>query len=808
MKPMLLIILITSISFASLLPRLLRVEASSEEVSPGDRIYLLWEFQNVGGEDEENYMIFVHARLKGTDEGFGGDFKPFHPTSCWRKGEIVRETSILNIPADAKKGDYVLYVGFYSKDKRIEMDNKEIEREGLRYEVFSFRVGEKREAKRIIKELKNALKLEGKSIYGKGLNLENDYLKVELMSNYPVIRSIEGKKIGEIFRGANEEDFQLELMTPEGKIVYAPSSFYLIFIESKKQEGKVGYEINVKKEGKSVLYLELWYELKGESLVAGWGNLKSEGYKLVSLRLPLISLSGGKLALPLLEGRLVDSKKSFPHREIIGIDCWRSPITYSSLSGKNGTALLELKSVEDRVLAEVNDGKGALGVIFNCHSATNPPLLLQSSSQAIVHFIKGNWLQSAHFVWENINDGVRDIYKNSIVYKIFCDVPQAEKPVTTFSEAFEIIKKFYNLTQGMRQIVYLVGWQFRGHDTGYPAIDQVNERLGGREGLLRLIEDARRFNAIVSFHDNYDDAYMDSPAWNDDFICRTPNGELVKGGVWAGGQSYIINPKRYVEGGYAEKRIKQTLSLYPIRESYHIDVLSAVPLRYSYSLHTCTGSESVFYKKRIVEMFRDRGVDVTSELVTQPFLGFLSYFWHLSSSYDGFSWLERKFFSDEENIPFVPACIHGKAIYGSRGYLGGVGRMDVTPGNWRDFLRLLFLETFPSLLFVDQRIEDYRDGKIIYREGWWSSDDQVFYRGRLVRKGGDVFLPRNSEEWLAYSDQGGVVEWELPDGWKGVEIYRLYEDGRKKRVDCELKGGKFRFEAEAQGVYEVRKREN
>jgi hypothetical protein len=56
---------------------------------------------------------------------------------------------------------------------------------------------------------------------------------------------------------------------------------------------------------------------------------------------------------------------------------------------------------------------------------------------------------------------------------------------------------------------------------------------------------------------------------------------------------------------------------------------------------------------------------------------------------------------------------------------------------------------------------------------------------------------------LAYSDKGGEVEWELPKGWEKLEVNRIWEDGRREKVRCDLEDGRFSFEAEEQGVYEV-----
>jgi len=86
------------------------------------------------------------------------------------------------------------------------------------------------------------------------------------------------------------------------------------------------------------------------------------------------------------------------------------------------------------------------------------------------------------------------------MYKTFCARPGAVS--TTFEQCREIIRLVDLVSNGMPQIVYLVGWQYEGHDTGYPALDRVNEALGGRERSVRLAEEARRHNAVLSYHDH------------------------------------------------------------------------------------------------------------------------------------------------------------------------------------------------------------------------------------------------------------------------------------------------------------------
>src|SRR5260370_20142455 len=67
-------------------------------------------------------------------------------------------------------------------------------------------------------------------------------------------------------------------------------------------------------------------------------------------------------------------------------------------------------------------------------------------------------------------------YDQMLTYKIVVDYcPSNPMPARTATEVADIMRRIDNLTRGIPKLVYLVGWQYRGHDTGYPAFDQVNK---------------------------------------------------------------------------------------------------------------------------------------------------------------------------------------------------------------------------------------------------------------------------------------------------------------------------------------------
>ena len=125
------------------------------------------------------------------------------------------------------------------------------------------------------------------------------------------------------------------------------------------------------------------------------------------------------------------------------------------------------------------------------------------------------------------------------------------------------------------------------------------------EKLAELAQDARKVNCLLSFHDNYDDAYACSPSWNGDDISRDHTGHLLRGGVWNGVQAYW-NSMPYYAAHRSEERIRRTLSLYPfLRDSYHLDVLTASVFRIDFRAGEPSGKEADLQARlRIVGQFR------------------------------------------------------------------------------------------------------------------------------------------------------------------------------------------------------------
>jgi hypothetical protein len=249
-------------------------------------------------------------------------------------------------------------------------------------------------------------------------------------------------------------------------------------------------------------------------------------------------------------------------------------------------------------------------------------------------------------------------YDQSVVMKIFLaertDQGKGCKVHQTFEQALEVIERLDRITCGAPKIVYLVGWQYNGHDSKYPAWGEVNHRLKraqdatALESLKWLMREGKKRNTVVSLHINALDAYEDSPLWQEylekDIIAKSKAGAPLKGIVWSGLQSYPLSYAREWETGCARRRIDGLLKMLPeLKEAHtiHVDAFhtypplpgeSQVPGFKGISPFLGYGPEQeCAAQRKTLRYFRDWGLDVTSEHSSggrlDPFVGLQPMAW-------------------------------------------------------------------------------------------------------------------------------------------------------------------------------------
>ena len=413
----------------------------------------------------------------------------------------------------------------------------------------------------------------------------------------------------------------------------------------------------------------------------------------------------------------------------------------------------------------------------------------------------------------------RHTYSQCLTYKIFCaDKAHPDKNLTTFSDALNIIRVIHDVTGGLEQVVYLVGWQFDGHDSKYPAWSEVNPHLkraqdpDARTSFLWLAEEAKKYNAFVSVHINMSDAYETSPLWKEyrdnGLIILGKDGQPRKAGVWGGEQSYLVDKTKEWKSGYAKRRIDALVALLPfLRESgsVHIDAFGLI------------GQDEALRQAvyGIFDYWRGLGIDVTTEFFDLDLVGRLPMVYHLNLSEenrikypagvicgggDGGNQRHAAKPSGWAHLPEA-GCLYEEAWGvsidhdlggGPRATLGIVGKICTRTLPW------YFLNQHRPLSY-ENKPERYR---VLFSEGIESevrpSDRHltVSGNGRVLVDGGDVFMPARwtkDNEWFVYSRNGGTRAWPVPDAWKGkseVLAFALSDDGRSPATVMPILDGK------------------
>lgn len=392
-------------------------------------------------------------------------------------------------------------------------------------------------------------------------------------------------------------------------------------------------------------------------------------------------------------------------------------------------------------------------------------------------------------------------YHRSFVYKVW----NAQKPdeiINTFADTLALIREIHRFTAGVPQVCYLVGWQYDGHDSKYPAWGAANHRLkrpedaSPEDSLRWLMREAKRYNAIVSLHINMCDAYESSPLWDEyvrnDLLIRDTDGSLKKGGVWGGEQSYLVSKAREWTSGHAGRRIDALLDMLPIADAgtIHIDVFQPTPSPY----HNVSRSDDLAAMAAILDYWRSRGVDVTTEWWHHELVGKVPMVWH--SNFDessrlryppelacggGSAWNMRADHADRpggfSKTP-EPGCRYEEAW--GESIDGDIARDPAAAADvfYTKTLSFIFLNDYRAMRHeitaatysVDFTDDVRTEIRVAERRLTLRQD------GRLLIDGPHRFLPagwRDDGSYIAHSQTGGDTEWALPPAWKSITQARV-----------------------------------
>jgi hypothetical protein len=398
-------------------------------------------------------------------------------------------------------------------------------------------------------------------------------------------------------------------------------------------------------------------------------------------------------------------------------------------------------------------------------------------------------------------------YDQMLTYKIVVDYcPANAMPARTATEVEDIMRRIDNLTRGIPKLVYLVGWQYKGHDTGYPSFGEVNKILkrpvdsSALEGLRWVMRQGPKYNTQVSLHVNFSDCYFDDnplgPVYKErDIIVRTGDGTYRQGYNWCDHLAYrASNYRNWYQQTFKKLQIDPLFKMIPelaASGSLHPDAWYSTDNPY-YFISEAQDCEAM--REMTAYVRRKYNVDLTTEFdrrrpANVDFVLFHPMLYH-------YGWNEEtppdplkipSYFQtggDAETWSNLLPTVHTK-FFGENPMMEDYINKDskTIAGGLQAFVT----RTLPWY-FLNRQLRNTFDGYT----ATFTNDITTSYPGRqvikigidLIQDGDDVFIPalwRSAKEIIAYSKTGYKLRsWKMPSDWDNtgkVDVYRITQEG-------------------------------
>ena len=441
-------------------------------------------------------------------------------------------------------------------------------------------------------------------------------------------------------------------------------------------------------------------------------------------------------------------------------------------------------------------------------------------------------------------------YSKILWMKMFMASPDFDRNTSnvriTFEQALELIRVVDRLTQGIRKIVYLVGWQGLGHDDCYLESQKINEYLKRdcdptpRDSFLWLYEEAKKYNTVISVHSNVADEFSACELHQEyveaDAIVKHPDGTPAAIEVFNGRDAYKVSYKQFWESGLFHKYWNTLCETLPIREAgtLHLDNFCIAE---SFSPRTDVEAQNEA-RNAILDFIHEQGVDVTSEYPCRelPYRGDYSthpirrfYALHVDNlpqpgdwsripnrmmgRVPATWWTSHLTAEDCVNTP-VSVCsghvvgpmgdalygaMHGEDIWMSR----GLQNENWVPAFVREFctyqVPYFYLNRYRRLSLDALPEGSYQatlsDG--VVSNGYTHT---ITKNGIPLKQGNDVILPLTEDNrlFIAYSDDGRAGKWYVPDAnFTEGAVYEITADGNMYLGACRVIDGAVEWEIQA-----------
>lgn len=174
----------------------------------------------------------------------------------------------------------------------------------------------------------------------------------------------------------------------------------------------------------------------------------------------------------------------------------------------------------------------------------------------------------------------------------------------TFDEAAQVAEHLRNDLKLEKVLFIIGGWTRRGYDNQHPDILPANPECGGNAGLTECARRVMAQGYLFCLHDDYEEIYRDSPSWDESLIMKNPDGSIMKGGRWWGGQSYLTCSLKALELAKRPQNLPGVKAL-SSANAYFIDTTFAAPLQECYDpRHPLTRADDMRWKQALADYGR------------------------------------------------------------------------------------------------------------------------------------------------------------------------------------------------------------
>lgn len=174
----------------------------------------------------------------------------------------------------------------------------------------------------------------------------------------------------------------------------------------------------------------------------------------------------------------------------------------------------------------------------------------------------------------------------------------------TFAEAAQVAEHLKNDLRLDKVLFLMGGWIHRGYDNQHPDILPAAPECGGDAALADCARRVRQLGYVFGLHDNYQDIYRDAPSWDEAFIMKTADGQLAKGGKWAGGRAYLTCSQQALALARRPQNLPAVKALTGA-DAYFIDTTYAAGLQECFDpAHPLTRSGDLKWKQALSDYAR------------------------------------------------------------------------------------------------------------------------------------------------------------------------------------------------------------